>query len=251
MEVASAKYLYGAAGRRGAARASTSTAPCYYRGEDGRLQMSLVPWAARPSSACPVATWRDADRPRTTRAGGWIRAPGRRRSTALRREKARARRCRRFDACVAELLEEPSVSSTSSSTSLLYEGYALYPYTPARPRTRRPRRSGSSTRPPTRAGLDTTFDHLELRCVVEGAGRGRRAEVRFLAPSGERHQARAAARSTGAGRASSVGGLVGRHARSSVTRARRRAAGCVSLPRREPHRGAPAAWTAPRRSSAR
>ena len=75
--------------------------------------------------------------------------------------------------------------------SLLWEGYALYPYTPrARPRTQPRRRSGSSTRRCTRPTLASTYDHLELRCVLEAppdAVLG--AEVRFLAPGGERHQA--------------------------------------------------------------
>jgi hypothetical protein len=38
------------------------------------------------------------------------------------------------------------------------------------------------------AGLDTAFDHLELRCVAEGGG-DVAAEVHFLVPSGERHRA--------------------------------------------------------------
>ena len=72
--------------------------------------------------------------------------------------------------------------------TLLYEGYALYPYTPGRDQERHAH--AVRDRLPARlcAGLDTTFDHLELRCVVEGGG-DVEAEVRFLAPSGERHRA--------------------------------------------------------------
>jgi hypothetical protein len=72
--------------------------------------------------------------------------------------------------------------------TLLYEGYALYPYTPGATKNATPTPFGIVYPPAYAAGLDTTFDHLELRCVVEGGGEVD-AEVRFLAPSGERHRA--------------------------------------------------------------
>ncbi|MEA2419994.1 MAG: hypothetical protein QOE60_2200 [Thermoleophilaceae bacterium] len=72
--------------------------------------------------------------------------------------------------------------------TLLYEGYALYPYTPGATKNATPTPFGIVYPPAYAAGLDTTFDHLELRCVVEGGGEIE-AGVRFLAPSGERHRA--------------------------------------------------------------
>jgi hypothetical protein len=72
--------------------------------------------------------------------------------------------------------------------TLLYEGYALYPYTPDATKNATPTPFGIVYPPAYAAALDTTFDHLELRCVVEGGG-DVEAEVRFLAPSGDRHQA--------------------------------------------------------------
>jgi hypothetical protein len=72
--------------------------------------------------------------------------------------------------------------------TLLYEGYALYPYTPGATKNATPTPFGIVYPPAYAAGLDTTFDYLELRCVVEGGGEVE-AEVRFLAPSGERHRA--------------------------------------------------------------
>ncbi len=72
--------------------------------------------------------------------------------------------------------------------TLLYEGYALYPYTPGATKNATPTPFGIVYPPAYAAGLDTTFDHLELRCVLEGGGEVD-AEVRFLAPSGERHRA--------------------------------------------------------------
>src|SRR5687768_5132880 len=72
--------------------------------------------------------------------------------------------------------------------SLLYEGYALYPYTPGATKNATPTPFGIVYPPAYARSLDTTHDHLELRCVVEGGGEVR-AEVRFLVPSGERHRA--------------------------------------------------------------
>ena len=72
--------------------------------------------------------------------------------------------------------------------SLLYEGYALYPYTPGATKNATPTPFGIVYPPAYAQALDTTYDHLELQCVVEGEGEVT-AEVRFLTPSGERHRA--------------------------------------------------------------
>jgi hypothetical protein len=76
--------------------------------------------------------------------------------------------------------------------SLLWEGYALYPYTPGATKNATPTPFGIVYPPVYAAALTTTFDHLELRCVVRApADAVLSAELRFLAPSGERHQAQA------------------------------------------------------------
>ncbi len=72
--------------------------------------------------------------------------------------------------------------------SLLYEGYALYPYTPGATKNATPTPFGIVYPPAYAATLSSTYDHLLLECVVEGDGEVT-AEVRFLVPSGERHQA--------------------------------------------------------------
>ena len=72
--------------------------------------------------------------------------------------------------------------------SLLYEGYALYPYTPGATKNATPTPFGIVYPPAYARALETTYDHLELGCVVEGDGEIT-AEVRFLVPSGERHRA--------------------------------------------------------------
>ena len=72
--------------------------------------------------------------------------------------------------------------------TLLYEGYALYPYTPGATKNATPTPFGIVYPPAYARTLDTTYDHIQLQCVVE-AGSDISAEVRFLAPSGERHRA--------------------------------------------------------------
>jgi hypothetical protein len=72
--------------------------------------------------------------------------------------------------------------------SLLYEGYALYPYTPGATKNATPTPFGIVYPQAYARTLDTAHDHLELRCMVEGDGEVS-AEVRFLVPNGERHQA--------------------------------------------------------------
>ena len=76
--------------------------------------------------------------------------------------------------------------------SLLYEGYALYPYTPGAAKNSTPTPFGIVYPPVYAATLTSTFDHLELRCVLEAPSDGvLSAEVRFLAADGERHKAQA------------------------------------------------------------
>ena len=71
-------------------------------------------------------------------------------------------------------------------TSLLYEGYALYPYTPGSAKNATPTPFGI-VYPPRYAG-GSTFDHLRLECRLATPG-ALGAEVRFLQATGEGHQA--------------------------------------------------------------
>jgi hypothetical protein len=76
--------------------------------------------------------------------------------------------------------------------SLLWEGYALYPYTPSATKNATPTPFGIVYPPVYASTMASTFDHLELRCVLEGPPDAvLRGEVRFLARSGERHRAEA------------------------------------------------------------
>jgi hypothetical protein len=78
--------------------------------------------------------------------------------------------------------------------SLLYEGYALYPYTPGATKNSTPTPFGIVYPPVYAETMTTTYDHLELRCVLVAPADGvLSGEVRFLAPLGERHQAQAQA----------------------------------------------------------
>jgi hypothetical protein len=71
--------------------------------------------------------------------------------------------------------------------SLLYEGYALYPYTPRATKNATPTPFGI-VYPPAYANNSFTFDHMLLRCLLAEPG-DLSAEVRFLQSSGRRHEA--------------------------------------------------------------
>jgi hypothetical protein len=99
--------------------------------------------------------------------------------------------------------------------SLLWEGYALYPYTPGATKNATPTPFGIVYPPVYAAALASTFDHLELRCILRApADAVLSAELRFLAPSGQRHQAQAhRVQLAGA----MAGALAGRPAAKEVT----------------------------------
>ncbi len=74
--------------------------------------------------------------------------------------------------------------------SLLYEGYSLYPYTASATKNSTPTPFGIAYPPAYAAALASTFDHLELRCVLEAPPEARiSAEARFLSAGGERNEA--------------------------------------------------------------
>lgn len=76
--------------------------------------------------------------------------------------------------------------------SLLYEGYALYPYTPGATKNATPTPFGIVYPPVYAEALTTTYDHLELRCRLQApADAVLSAEVRFLAAAagGSGHEA--------------------------------------------------------------
>jgi hypothetical protein len=99
--------------------------------------------------------------------------------------------------------------------SLLWEGYALYPYTPGATKNATPTPFGIVYPPVYAATLSSTFDHLELRCrLLAPADAVLDAEVRFLAPSGERHQAEAQRVALSG---AMVGALAGRPAAKEVS----------------------------------
>jgi hypothetical protein len=74
--------------------------------------------------------------------------------------------------------------------ALLYEGYALYPYTPGAAKNATPTPFGILYPPAYAAALPSTFERLELRCELHAPPDAvLSAEVRFLAAAGERHEA--------------------------------------------------------------
>ena len=67
--------------------------------------------------------------------------------------------------------------------SLLYEGYALYPYTPGATKNATPTPFGIVYPPAYARTLESTHDHLELQCMRRGR---RRDQRRGALPAAER-----------------------------------------------------------------
>jgi hypothetical protein len=73
--------------------------------------------------------------------------------------------------------------------TLLYEGYALYPYTPGATKNATPTPFGIVYPPVYAAGGPTTFDRIRMQGIVEAAADATLAvTVRFLEAAGERHE---------------------------------------------------------------
>ena len=74
--------------------------------------------------------------------------------------------------------------------SLLYEGYALYPYTPSAQKNATPTPFGIVYPPAYAARNQATFDRARLQCLARpAAGAKLSVTVWFLRPSGKRHEA--------------------------------------------------------------
>jgi hypothetical protein len=74
--------------------------------------------------------------------------------------------------------------------TLLFEGYALYPYTPGATKNATPTPFGIVYPPVYAAPTPTTFDQIRMPCIAEaGAGATLALSVRFLQASGVRHEA--------------------------------------------------------------
>jgi hypothetical protein len=74
--------------------------------------------------------------------------------------------------------------------TLLFEGYALYPYTPGATKNATPTPFGIVYPPAYAAGAPTTFDHVRMVGIVEpGPDATLAVTVRFLEARGARHEA--------------------------------------------------------------
>ncbi len=75
-------------------------------------------------------------------------------------------------------------------STLLYEGYALYPYTPGSAKNATPTPFGIVYPPVYAAECAGAHDHARLECLARpGPGATLTAELRYLAPSGDGHRA--------------------------------------------------------------
>ena len=146
LEVAAVKYFHGLAEGEAPLRFHFN-GTVFYESDEGRMQIVHIPWDRSPRFRMPLDVWRqtiDAAYPWR----GWIPMHT---ETIARLERRKAERgLPTFDATIDELLGEETTPATSSPSapgvpgedrreapfleelvsSLLYEGYALYPYTP-------------------------------------------------------------------------------------------------------------------------
>ncbi len=75
-------------------------------------------------------------------------------------------------------------------SSLLYEGYCLYPYTPGAVKNATPTPFGIVYPPQYAAGQSSTFDHLQMECILEcPPGALLEGSAVFLQASGDGHHA--------------------------------------------------------------
>ena len=246
MEVASSKYLYGLPDGE-VPLAFNFNGTVHYRGDDGRLQMSLVPWSCSAEFRLPVPTWRELIEhyyPQT----GWIAAARRHARGAPAREgHARAADARRLRGGAARGARD---ERRGAGRLAALRGLRALPLHAGRDQERHARRrSGSSTRPRTRGRSTRPTTTSSCECVVEGDGevtrRGALPRAERRAPPG-----RAAADRGRAATSSSAGSSVARRQLGGQTAARGgRAAGL--LPRREPRPTRRRASTARARSRAR
>ena len=231
MEVASSKYLYGLPDGE-VPLAFNFNGTVHYRGDDGRLQMSLVPWSCSAEFRMPVATWRDLIEhyyPST----GWI-ALREETLLALQREKARARRCRRSTRAWRSCLRL-SVDRTRRFAAL--RGLRALPVHAGRDQERHARRrSGSSTRPRTPRTLD--IDPRPPRAPVHGRGRRRDRRPRCASCCRAASATGRAAAHRGRRRVRARRAVSPHRAHASTPAGRRPPAGV--LPGREPHARCPA-----------
>ena len=168
LELAAAKYLHSLPDGE-APLALHFNGMIYYPDGNGRLQMVLIPWSKSIDFRMPVSVWRETidallpghgvDRGRARETFECAPArEARARPGDPRRLRQRAARW----ATMTDQLEE-------LVTSLLWEGYALYPYTPGATKNATPTPFGIVYPPVYAAECPGAFDHARLECVAEPA----------------------------------------------------------------------------------
>ena len=156
-----------------------------------------------------------------------------------------------LDVCIAELLDEagrPLMGDRLEELlgTLLYEGYALYPYTPGAAKNSTPTPFGIVYPPVYAARVGSAHDRLKISGIASRPGAATvEAEVRFLAPVSDAHAHSAVERRLASARCR-------RRARRRATSSSRSisapcpaACGCASTPSAAGCRGSRCACTTP------
>ena len=247
LELAAAKYFHARARRRGAAGVQLQRHDLLPRRRRRGCRWRSCRGAARPSSGCRSRRLARADRPLLPEQRLGAAAAPRPLDALQPRRRGAARRpsTPAWPSCWRSADERRPRAPVDS---LLYEGYALYPYTPGRPRTPRRRRSGSSTRPRTRASATAPSTSCGCELLEAPPAAELTAEVRFLAERAAPPGGRAACRPSGrVARGTARGGS---GTALSFERARRAAGAAAEAVRGSPDDGR-VRWRWWRRTAAR
>ena len=184
----------------------------------------------------PVATWREMME-RHYPNGGWVRLHDDTLAALSRRQRASAG-CRPTTPASPTLLEEALTMDPALEEllgTLLYEGYALYPYTPGATKNATPTPFGIVYPPAYAQATPSTFDKLRMQGIARADGDAvLTGEVRFLQGAGRRPPGGAAPPRGARAHARRAGGRAARRA----LRARRPARARADVGRRPRRRAA-------------
>ena len=150
---------------------STSTARCTTAATTAGCRCRSCPWACSAEFRLPGGDLARPDRPLLPAAPAGSRCSEDTLRALQRREGARAA-LPTLDACVAELLDGAGAMRARERAGRLaaLRGLRALPLHAGRDQERHADAVRDRLPARLRRALDTTFDHLELRCVVEGGG---------------------------------------------------------------------------------
>ena len=146
------------------------TGSVLHRGDDARCRSGkLIPWTCSAQWRMPVATWREM-MARHYPGGAWVRL--RTDTLDALRQRTASHGLPSYDACVAEAAGgrpdmDPALDELLGT--LLFEGYALYPYTPGATKNATPTPFGIVYPPIYAQSTPSTFEQLRMQGIARAA----------------------------------------------------------------------------------